>query len=116
MTRDVVYPPADPDPRIEHAASIMEKWASNASMQTIARLAMIAVAFLSVPAVGIFGLTAVRVVTTLDRIEEKQSDQNKRLIALETTYSGKMQVMDLTALHLDAKLVETDNRLNKRID
>lgn len=94
----------------------MEKWAANASMQTIARLAMIAVAAIFMPAIGLAGWVGIRVVTTLDRIETKQTDQSDRLIALEVRYTGKMQLLDLTDLHLDSKLVETDNRLNKRID
>lgn len=73
---------------------------------------MIAASALLVPAAGIMGWVGVRVVTTLDRIELQQTTLSEKILGI----NGKLQLIDLTTLHLDSKLVETDNRLNKRID
>lgn len=65
---------------------------------------------------GVGGWVAIRVVTTIDKLLDQQIVQNDKIIELQGRFNGKMQLLDLTDLHLDAKLVETDNRLNKRID
>lgn len=116
MPSEVFGPENNRNIRAEQAVTIMEKLAQNASMQTISRLAMIAVAALFVPFCAVSGWVAIRVITTMDKLIERQTVQNDKLIALDGKMTGKFQLLDLTDLHLDAKLVETDNRVNKRVD
>lgn len=104
------------DRRSHAVVPVMERLAQSAAMATISRLAMIVVAALFVPFCGVGGWVAVRIITTMDRLSEQQVNLHDELVALRTEYRGKMQLLDLTDLHLDAKLVETDGRLNKRID
>lgn len=94
----------------------MERLAQNASMQTIARLAMIVIGIMFPIFCGVSGWVAIRVITTMDKLIDQQIVLNDKIIALQGRFDGKVQLLDLTDLHLDAKLVETDNRLNKRID
>lgn len=111
-----ILPPENFDPRIQGVENVMDRLAQNTAMQTIARISMIIVAALFLPFCGISGWVAVRIITTIDKIIDQQAALNDRYIALKTEYTGKMQLLDLTDLHLDAKLTETDNRINKRID
>lgn len=111
MTPEIL-PPDGFERQADSTMKIVERLARNAAMQVMARLAMITVSAMFIPTAGVVGWVGVRIVTTLDRIEGQQSTQNDKLLSIQ----GKMQLLDLTDLHLDSKLVETDNRLNKRID
>lgn len=116
MTPKIVTSEDQSDLPAASAVTVMEKLAQNASLRTIASLAMIVVGFLFPVFCTVGGWVAVRVITTMDRLVDQQVVQNDKIIALQGRFDGKMQLLDLTDLHLDAKLVETDNRLNKRID
>lgn len=109
-----VMPPGRPN--AEQVSTLLVKMANSASMQAIARLCMIVVAALFVPFCGISGWVAVRVVTTMDKLVDKQQMQDEKIIQIDVRDIGKFQLLDLTDLHLDSKMVEIDGRLNKRID
>lgn len=90
----------------------MEWLARSTYTRVVSQLAVIILTIISVPAMGLIGWAGVRMVGTLDRIEMQQAAQNEKILAIQ----GKIQLLDLTDLHLDAKQVEIGNRLDKRID
>jgi hypothetical protein len=110
MTPEILSPEG-PELRPAQAVKLMDWLARSTSTRVISQLAVIVLTFIAVPSLALLGWAGIRMVGTLDRMEAQQTAVNDKVIAIQ----GKIQLLDLTDLHLSAKLMEIDGRLDNRI-